>query len=152
VGIALLKHLRLDAAYSNASQRYIEWVPRESTTPSQRVDYSGNRIETAPQTLSNVLLTYSPAIFGGGRAAVEWTSVGSYATNPENTNFYGGYKVMNFHFNMMPMKNAEVFARVINITDRKYGEVVTYDAFQREQFTPGAPRSVFAGLRYSWQR
>src|SRR5688572_597807 len=152
VGVALLKDLRLDAAYSNASQRYLEWVPRESANPAERVDYSGNRIETAPHTLGNVLLTYSPSILGGGRAAVEWTAVGSYATNPENTNFYGGYRVMNLHFNATPLKNAEIFARLINVTDRKYGEVVTYDAFQREQYTPGAPRSLFAGLRYSWQR
>jgi iron complex outermembrane receptor protein len=152
VGVALLRDLRLDAAYSNSSQRYVEWVPRESTNPAQRVDYSGNRIETAPHTLGNILLTYSPRALGGGRAAVEWTSVGSYATNPENTNFYDGYRTMNLHFNMMPMRNAEIFMRVVNLTDRKYGEVVTYDAFQKEQFTPGSPRSVFAGLRYSWQR
>ena len=152
LGVALLKDLRLDAAYSNSSQRYVEWVPREATDPAQRVDYSGNLIETAPHTLGNLLLTYSPSLLGGGRVAVEWTSLGRYATNPENTNFYGGYRVMNLHFNAMPVKNAEVFARLINLTDRKYGEVVTYDAFQREQFTPGAPRSVFAGLRYSWQR
>src|SRR5688572_6979528 len=79
VGIALLQDLRLDASYSNASQRYIEWIPRESANPAQRVDYSGNRIETAPHTLGNILLTYSPPALGGGRAAIEWTSVGSYA-------------------------------------------------------------------------
>ncbi len=152
VGVALLKDLRLDAAYSNSSQRYLEWVPRESTNPAQRVDYSGNLIETAPHTLGNVLLTYSPSILGGGRVAAEWTSVGSYATNPENTNFYDGYRVVNLHFNAVPLKNAEIFARLINLTDRRYGEVVTYDAFQGEQFTPGAPRSLFAGLRYRWQR
>lgn len=149
---AILRNLRIDVAYSNSSQRYIEWIPRESTNPAQRVDYSGNRMETAPHTLSNALLTYSPVLLGGGRVALEWTRVGSYATNPENTNFYGGYRTVNFHFNMMPMRRAEVFARVVNLTDEKYGEVVTYNAFQREQFTPGAPRSIFAGLRYSWER
>ncbi|HVF38393.1 MAG TPA: TonB-dependent receptor, partial [Gemmatimonadaceae bacterium] len=152
VGVALLHDLRLDAAYSNSSQRYLEWVPRESANPAQRVDYSGKRIESAPHTLGNILLTYSPSVLGGGRAAIEWSGIGSYAMNPDNTHFYSGYRIMNLHLNMMPVRNAEIFARVVNLTDRKYAEIVTYDAFQREQFTPGGPRSVFAGLRYSWQR
>jgi len=152
MGVAVLRDLRIDAAYSNSTQKYITWVPRESANPAQRVDFSGNLIEVAPHTLANLLVTYSPRILGGGRAAVEWTSVGRYAMNPENTHFYSGYRVANLHFNMMPRANTELFARMINITDRKYGEVVNYDAFQKEQFTPGAPRSVFAGLRYSWQR
>ena len=151
ISAALVADLRLDASYSNASQRYIHWVPRESSNPAQRMDYSGNRMETAPHTLTNLLLTWSPPAFGGGRLAAEWNRVGSYATNPENTNFYDGYRVVNLHFNMMPIRHAEVFARVINVADRKYGEVVTYDAFQKEQFTPGAPRSVFVGLRYAWE-
>ena len=34
-----------------------------------------------------------------------------------------------------------------------YGaEIVTYDAFNGEQYTPGSPRTVHAGVRYAWSR
>jgi outer membrane receptor protein involved in Fe transport len=45
---------------------------------------------------------------------------------------------------------AELFARVINVANRRYPELISYDAFQKDQFTPGVPRSVFAGVRYAW--
>ena len=46
----------------------------------------------------------------------------------------------------------ELFVRVTNLTDEQYAEVASYNAFNRWQYTPGAPRSVYAGLRYNWQR
>ena len=42
--------------------------------------------------------------------------------------------------------------RVTNVTNEKYSEVATYNAFNKWQYTPGTPRSVFAGLRYNWQK
>jgi hypothetical protein len=39
---------------------------------------------------------------------------------------------------------------VINVANRRYPELISYDAFQKDQFTPGVPRSVFAGVRYAW--
>jgi outer membrane receptor protein involved in Fe transport len=46
----------------------------------------------------------------------------------------------------------ELFVRVTNVTNEKYAEVATYNAFNRWQYTPGPPRSVYAGLRYNWQK
>jgi hypothetical protein len=44
----------------------------------------------------------------------------------------------------------ELFGRLSNLTDAAYAELVTYDAFQKDQITPGAPRSVYVGLKTSW--
>jgi hypothetical protein len=38
---------------------------------------------------------------------------------------------------------------VINLANRRFAELVTYDAFQKDQYTPAAPRSVFVGLKYA---
>jgi hypothetical protein len=46
----------------------------------------------------------------------------------------------------------ELFGRVLNVADRNHAELAAYDAFQREQYTPGSPRMVYAGARYSWSR
>jgi hypothetical protein len=44
----------------------------------------------------------------------------------------------------------ELFGRVSNLANAAYAELVTYDAFQKDQITPGAPRSVYVGLKTSW--
>jgi hypothetical protein len=46
----------------------------------------------------------------------------------------------------------EIFARLVNATDMQYAELVSYNAFNGEQFTPGNPRMLFAGVRWGIQQ
>jgi outer membrane cobalamin receptor len=146
IGAAVHSTLRLDASYSVARHTYEEWAP------SSTVDFSGNRVEQAPRSLGSLLATYSPSLLRGGRLAAEWTHTGRYAMDPANTHEYGGHTIVSLHANYFVRPEIELFARVINLQDRAYAELASYDAFQREQFTPGAPRTVFAGLQYRWSR
>jgi iron complex outermembrane recepter protein len=148
-GAMLTSRLRLDASYSSSTQTYEEWV---IPVAGQNVSYAGKTIETAPHTLANVLLTYSPAVLSGGRVAAEWSKTGQYYADPENTQTYHGFDLVTLHGNYLLRDIGELFVRVTNLTNEKYAEVATYNAFNRWQYTPGTPRSVFAGLRYNWQR
>lgn len=152
----LTSRLRLDASYSNATQRYVRWIPQAARpasgpTPAvPEVNYSGNRMEQAPVDLGNVLLTWSPAALKGGRLAAEWSHTGRYAMDPGNQRTYGGHQVAHLHANAFLLPSVEFFARVTNLTDRAYAELASFDAFQGVLYTPGAPRMVFAGIRYGW--
>ena len=148
-GTMITSQLRFDAAYSSSKQSYVEWVIPVS---GRNVSYAGKTIEVAPHTLANLLLTYSPNVLNGGRIAAEWSMTGKYYGDPENTQTYDGFDVFTLHGNYMIRNLGEFFIRVTNVTDEKYAEVATYNAFNRWQYTPGTPRSVFAGLRYNWQR
>jgi len=148
-GAMLLSTLRFDAAYSSATQTYEEWV---IPSGGRNVSYAGKTIEAAPHTLANLLLTYSPALLNGGRMAVEWSKTGWYYGDPENTQLYDGFQLWTLHGNYIIRNVGELFVRVTNLTDEKYAEVASYNAFNRWQYTPGAPRSIYAGLRYNWQR
>lgn len=160
VGVALHTRLRLDAAYSVADHEYVSWQPQAArpatgTTPAvPAVDYSGNRMESAPRTLGSLLLTYTPPALRGGRATVEWNRTGRYAMDAANTPDmeYGGHELLNVTLNVFPRPAIELFARGVNLLDRRYAELVTYDAFQKEQYTPGSPRGVFVGVKYGWER
>ena len=143
-GAALTSALRLDVAYSNATHRYVDWAP--STT----VSYSGKLQEMAPRDLANVQLTWSPRILNAGRIVFEWSHLGRYAEDPANTEFYKGYQLLNLNATYNINSRIELFGRAINLENRRFGELVTYDAFQKTQYTPGAPRSVFAGLKYAY--
>ncbi|MCC6318412.1 MAG: TonB-dependent receptor [Gemmatimonadaceae bacterium] len=148
LGALLVPSVRVDLAWSTATQRYVNWV-----IPVQRhnVSYGGRTIEQAPHTLGNALVTWTPAILRGGRLAVEWSHTGRYYMDPENTHRYDGFQLWTLHGNWH-VRGAEIFARVVNLDDRKYAEIATYDAFNRERFTPGSPRMVYAGARWTWQR
>jgi outer membrane receptor protein involved in Fe transport len=148
-GVMLLSTLRFDAAYSSTTQRYEEWV---IPAGGQNVSYAGKTIEAAPHTLANLLLSYSPGLLNGGRVGIEWSKTGWYYADPENTQVYDGFQLWTLHGNYMIRNIGELFLRVTNLTDEKYAEVASYNAFNRWQYTPGAPRSVYAGLRYNWQR
>jgi outer membrane receptor protein involved in Fe transport len=148
-GAMLTSQLRFDAAYSTSKQTYEEWTIPVSGT---NVSYAGKTIETAPHTLTNLLVTYSPNVLNGGRLAAEWSMTGRYYADPENTQTYDGFDLVTLHGNYMIRNLGELFVRVTNVTNEKYAEVATYNAFNKWQYTPGTPRSVFAGLRYNWQK
>jgi outer membrane receptor protein involved in Fe transport len=151
LGTAVTRTLRLDASWSTATQRYVTWVPQAATATKNEISYSGNRIEQAPAQLGSAVLTYTPALLHGGRFAVEWSRTGSYAMDPTNARSYGGYSLLNLHANAFLRPGIELFARAVNVADTRYAEVVTYDAFQKEQYTPGGPRSVYAGVKWGWK-
>lgn len=149
VGAALLPGLRLDAAWSSATHTYEEWVIPVS---GSNENYAGRTMEQAPHTLGSVLLSWSPRPLNGGRLAAEWTHTGEYYMDAENTHTYGGFDLWTLHANYRLHGGAELFGRVVNLADTRYAELVSYNAFNREQYTPGSPRMVFAGVRWSWQR
>jgi outer membrane receptor protein involved in Fe transport len=165
MGLALLSRLKLDASWTRASHRYVEWLaqaarPASATTPAvPEIRFDGNRIAAAPRSLASALLTWSPSRLGGGRVAAEYTRVGGYAMDEANTpgQWYDGYAIVNLHANAMLTPHLETFVRVSNLLDRNYAELAQYSAAERNvaeraTFTPGAPRQAFAGLRWEWSK
>jgi iron complex outermembrane receptor protein len=157
VGAALTSSVRLDLAGALTQQEYVRWVPQEARPASgtsaavPEVRYDGKTIEAAPAQLGNALLTWTPRALRGGRLAVEWTHTGRYWMDPANTREYGGYDLVHLHGNINLRSGVELFARVMNATDRNYAEVAAFAPFQGVQITPGTPRTVYAGLRLAWQ-
>ena len=49
-------------------------------------------------------------------------------------------------------RSIQIFARAINLANRRYAEIATYTAFQGMQYNPGTPRTIYAGVSYDWQR
>jgi iron complex outermembrane recepter protein len=161
-GVVMTKSLRLDGSFSIAEQRYLNWTPQAArpavgTTPAvAAVDFSGKLIEQAPRTLANALLSWQPRRFNGGRVAAEWTMLGRYAMDPQNLQFYNGFSTVNLHANVNIRSDVEVFFRGVNMLNRRFAELATFNPAERNvadqfQYTPGSPRTVFAGLRYTLQ-
>ncbi|GAC1478209.1 MAG: TonB-dependent receptor [Gemmatimonadaceae bacterium] len=144
LALALASTLHLDASYSVASHRYVTWSPQAG------VSFGGQLIEQAPRDIASGLLTWAPSVLKGGRASVEWSRTGRYAEDAANTHFYDGYDVISLSASAFVSRSGELFARVSNLTNRRYAEIAAYDPFQQDQFWPGQPRAVYGGVRYIW--
>jgi outer membrane receptor protein involved in Fe transport len=144
LGLALSSRLRADLSYSLAEHSYEEW------SPTSEVDYRGNEQESAPNVLASARLAYSPAALGDGRVAVEWTHVGSYWMDAENTHRYPGHHLWSLSSNLPMGRHLEVTGRVVNLLDERFAESAQFTQARGEEYAPGLPRTIYLGLQYRW--
>ena len=108
---------------------------------------SGSRVDSAPDTLSHMRFTFLPT--ANAEVELEWRHVGSYFTNPGNTNKYQGHDIFITRVNYALEENINLFGRVDNILNKKYADRADY-AFGSERYFPGRPRTLFFGLSTSF--
>ncbi|NOX09396.1 MAG: TonB-dependent receptor [Gammaproteobacteria bacterium] len=147
LGTKFAEYISLDVAYSYAIHQYEKWVPKGT------VDYSGNEMESAPRTVANTRLAYRPPILNGGRIELEWTHLGEYWMDANNTTKYPGHDVFNLRANYHLGNGLEFYARVVNLSDKRYATAASYKAAawgnpEKFEYAPGMPRTVYAGMNY----
>ena len=135
----LTKELASHLAYSYSKHKY-------DNNPT----YGSNEMQEAPNHLANARIIYSPSSIKGLRLMPEWQYVGSYWMDDSHTvNKYKGYSIANLKADYKYNKKIRLFAKVINITNEKYAVSARY-AYGKSDYTPGDPRSFYAGLEYKW--
>ncbi len=105
----------------------------------------GDRVDTAPDTLGNLALRYDADRFG---TFMRWTHVGSYFTNPGNTQTYPGHDIFTLGGRIDLRDDLQLSLRVDNLFDSRYADRADF-AFGSERYFPGRPRTLFAGLTLS---
>ena len=103
----------------------------------------GTRVDSAPDTLGSVRLTATPT--HKIMAEIEWRHVGSYFTNPGNTQKYDGHDIFVLRGNYDLSDNLKLSARINNLFDTRYADRADF-AFGNQRFFPGRPRTVFVGM------
>ncbi len=136
--------LELNLAYSYAKHTYEQWSPRTG------LDYAGNEISSAPRQIGDVRLAWRAPALNGGRVELNWSHLGKYWLDDENTHQYDGHDLLHLRANYMLNTQLELFARVENITDERYATGAGYSQFGGEEYAPGLPRTVYAGASYQW--
>ncbi|WP_409433079.1 TonB-dependent receptor [Litorimonas sp. RW-G-Af-16] len=104
---------------------------------------SGDRVDTAPNTLAHMRLTARPS--SSLMAEIEWRHMGSYFTNPGNTASYPGHDIFVLRSSFDVSSEVSIFGRVDNLFDARYADRADF-AFGNERYFPGRPRTVFLGL------
>ncbi len=111
------------------------------------VKFGDNDQRSAPGTLANLRLSYTPLWLPGGLAMLEWEHVGSWWMDDKNSKKYEGYDIANLKMRYQATKNLSLYLRILNLTDEIYAERAEI-SFGKEKYTPGAPRQLFIGLKY----
>lgn len=143
LGKALNHQWRLDTALSYAKHRYVDWV-------TATANYSGNEMETAPRVMTNTRISWTPRT--GTLAQLEWVRLGDYWLEASNSATYGkypGHDVFNLRFSQSVGQGVNVFARLMNLTDRRYADSASVSS-NTPVFSPALPRALYVGLEATW--
>jgi outer membrane receptor protein involved in Fe transport len=135
---ALNDQTSVSAAWTLASHRY------DNNPALARTEIKGNDIDTAPRSMGALQLTYAPSEALSGE--LEWSHIGPYFTNPDNTNRYGGHDLLHLRGDYQFNTAWSLFFRVTNLLDTDYAERADF-AFGSERYFVGEPRSYFIGIR-----
>ncbi len=133
-------------ALSWARHTYEQWQAFSATT-SQNVDFSGKRIEAAPQFLGNVRLSWAPR--EALRLQLEWIRIGAYWMDQANSTRYGGHDLFNVRANWALGRGVSLFGSVMNLADRRYADSASISS-ATPVYSPGLPRAVYAGVELRW--
>jgi iron complex outermembrane recepter protein len=137
-------------AFSQTEQKY-DTFSYTCCFPSQNIDVSGNEIGKAPDTIANVSLAYAPKAIDGLRLEIEWEHLSEYYTDETNSAEYDGHDLMNFRASYRLNAELEFYGRVQNLTDERYSTYTSNQVGDNDiSYRPGTPRSVYAGVRYTF--
>jgi outer membrane receptor protein involved in Fe transport len=139
-GYAFTGNLRLDAALSYAEHTYEDFV-------TSTANLSGKEIESAPNTLGNVRLTWNPV--PRSRVQLEWVHVGEYWMDAANTTKYEGYDLLNLRADFAVTPGVSLFGSVQNLTDERYADSASISS-STPVYSPGLPRTLYGGVEVRW--
>ena len=108
----------------------------------------GNDIDTAPEWLANLALTWLPNDAFTLQVSADY--VGEYFTNAANTQEYPGHLVANLRTNYTVSDSLETFLVIRNLTDELYADRADF-AFGAERYFPGEPLNVTIGIRKTFK-
>lgn len=105
------------------------------------------QIDTAPQWLSNINLTYSPT--DALTTQLSWQYISEYYLNPENTAKYDGHQLLDLNIRYQVAKQVSLGLHVVNLSNEAYAERADF-AFGSYRYFVGQPRRAFINLVWSY--
>ena len=136
---ALTDDLNIRVGGTVAKHKYVDYVQEGD-------DFSGNDMPQAPAYIMNGEITYKPHYIKGFRIALEYQSLGSYFTDPQNTSKYDGFTTLNARTGYQ-FKHFEAWVNCINLTNKNYAVTVEKSAYGTS-YRPGQLITTNIGLAY----
>ncbi len=147
----LAGHWRAQAAYTWLDATYRDGFCAAACTP-QAFARPGHRMPGMARQVAHAEIAWAPP--EGWRAGLEWRHVGRVPVNDGNTEFAAGHATAALHLGyrapLAPRWTFTAFARVDNLTDRRYaGSVIVNEGNGRYyESAPGRQWSAGANVAY----
>ncbi|SHK88146.1 Outer membrane receptor proteins, mostly Fe transport [Chitinophaga jiangningensis] len=110
--------------------------------------YNDNRMNGAPQWITNSEITWKPLFLKGFRLGGEWQHIGSYYMDPANTAMYGGYDLFNLRAGYA-FKSIDCWINCMNVGDQLYATTAEKSAYGATYRV--GPRQTFnVGIGYTF--
>ncbi|BFM12460.1 TonB-dependent receptor [Simiduia litorea] len=133
-------HWQAGLAYTYALHTYVDWQDGKN-------DYSGLEQPDAPKHIGNLWLQYHPSWLRGGRIEAEWRHQSPSFIDEANTLTYEGHDLFNLRASFNLSEDLQLYANLLNLTDARFSES---DAKWGPTYTPGRPRTLIAGINYTF--
>lgn len=118
-------------------------------SPARTINFDGNDIAQAPQTLGSAVLSYEPAWLRALRLEAELVHMGDYYTDQTNTQRYDGHNLFNLRGRYLINEELELYGRMENLTDKRYSTQTSNQVGNPDlEYRPGNPRTLYIGARY----
>lgn len=111
--------------------------------------YNDNRMNGAPQWITNSEVTWKPLFLKGFRLGGEWQHIGSYYMDPANTAMYGGYDLFNLRAGYT-YKSIDCWVNCMNVGDKLYATTAEKSAYG-VTYRVGARQTFNAGIGYTFK-
>ncbi len=136
---------RFDIAHTYADNEYLDFETGSD-------DYSGNTLAYSPKHHLNARVTWMP--IHGLSAELEMNHISEYYTSTTNDDPEGKADRPDLYNLRVSYKTGpwSFWGHVLNLTDRKYAERVSYDTDDDiREFESGIERTFYAGVSYTWK-
>jgi outer membrane receptor protein involved in Fe transport len=143
LGAALNPQWRIDAAWSWARHRYVDWV-------TATANFSGKEMESAPRVVGNTRLSWRPD--ASRLVQLEWSRIGAYWLEASNSSTFGryeGHDVFNLRASQRLSQQSRLFLRVTNLRDTRHADSASVSS-NTAVYSPALPRAVTLGLEVNW--
>ena len=112
------------------------------------IEIRGNDIDSAPRYFGNARVSWQA--LDQTQLELEWQLMGDYFLDPQNQHSYPGHTVFNLRASHTVSNQLSLYARLLNITDRRYADRADYTGFSGQRFFPGRSRTLNLGVQWQW--
>lgn len=130
--------------------KYEKWDLGAAAFPGapSGTELEGNELERGPKYYQTFVLDYHPEWMKGGRIELELTNIGSYYTDSQNSDKYGGHELINVRAEYPLTDKLLLYGRVINLLDRQNTSYTSSSS--ATGYRPGEPLSLYMGFEYNF--